>query len=96
MITHDTPAALDARPNSLKISKSAFFLKKCWVPPRRSGPRAKALKCMGKENASANQAQKRCYCLNHRNVLYAPAGRKRHTTARSQKDSSPRSKIGPD
>jgi hypothetical protein len=25
MITHDTPAALDARPNLLKISKSAFF-----------------------------------------------------------------------
>jgi hypothetical protein len=25
MITHGTPAALDARPNSLKISKSAFL-----------------------------------------------------------------------
>jgi hypothetical protein len=27
MITHDTPAALDARPNSLKISKIGFFFK---------------------------------------------------------------------
>jgi len=36
------------------------------VASARSGPRAKALKCMGKENACANQAQQRCNRLNHR------------------------------
>jgi hypothetical protein len=83
MVTHATPVTLNAGPNSLKISKSAF-LKEVLVVSPRSDPRAKTVKCVGKENAGANQAQKRCNCLNHR------------TAAHSQRDSPPKSKIGPD
>jgi hypothetical protein len=82
MITHDTPATLDARPNSLKISKSAF-LKEVLGASLRSSPRAKALKCMGKKNASANQAQKRCNRLNHRKRPLRPS-RERTTYYRAQ------------
>jgi hypothetical protein len=64
MVTHDTPATLDTGPNSLKISKSAFERKLAASP--RSDPRAKTVKCVGKKNTGANQAQKRCNCLNHR------------------------------
>jgi hypothetical protein len=72
MVTHDTPATLDARPNSLKISKSDS-LKEVLAASPRSGPRAKTLKCVRKENAGANQAQKRCNRLNHRKDPLRPS-----------------------
>jgi hypothetical protein len=90
-----TPATLNAGPNSLKFSKSAF-LKAVPVVALGSDPRAKTLKCVGKENAGANQAQKRCNCLNHRKDPLRPGGRERHAASHSQRDSPARSKIGPD
>src|SRR5258708_26567427 len=65
MVTHDTPATFDTGPNSLKISKSALFEKSVLVVSPRSDPRAKTVKCVGKETAGANQTQKPCNCLNH-------------------------------
>jgi hypothetical protein len=44
---------------------------------RRSGPRAKTLKGVGKENARANQAQKRCNNFDHRKYPLAPVLTKR-------------------
>jgi hypothetical protein len=69
MMTHSTPAARNAGPNLLKISKSALQN----LRPAGSGPRTKAVKCMGKENAGAHQAQKRCNCLDHRKCPLRPA-----------------------
>jgi hypothetical protein len=87
MVTHDTPATLNAGPNSLKLSKSAF-LKDVPVVSPRSNPRAKTLKCVGKENAGANQAQKRCNCLNHRKDPLRP-GRERTTCRLAQSKGFP-------
>jgi hypothetical protein len=99
MFTHHTPATLDARPNYLKLSESAFLQRgaamfreligsqKSWLhgslvftevlASRRSGPRAKTLKGVGKENARANQAQKRCNNFDHRKYPLAPVLTKR-------------------
>ena len=62
----------------------------------RSGPRAKTLKCVSKENTGAKQTQTRCNCLNHRKILRAPARTQRHDTAHSQKDSETGPKIRPE
>jgi hypothetical protein len=83
MVTHDTPATFDTGPNLLKISKSALFERSVLVVSPRSDPRAKTVKCVGKENAGANQAQKRCNCLNHRKDPLRP-GRDRTTCRRAQ------------
>src|SRR5258705_8329562 len=80
MVTHDTPATFDTGPNSLKISKSALFERSVLVVSPRSDPRAKTVKCVGKKNAGANQAQKRCNCLNHRKDPFRPGGER--TTCR--------------
>jgi hypothetical protein len=63
MIAHVAPFSMDAGPkmlglNLLKISESASCTRQT-VPRLRSGPRTKAFQCMGKEDAGANQAQKR-------------------------------------
>jgi hypothetical protein len=75
MFTHGAPAARDAGPNLLKISESALSQKvqRYCVPLPKSEPRKEAVICMGKKNAGANQAHKRCNCLDHRNVQSAPA-----------------------
>ena len=70
VITHDTPSTLDARPNLLKLSESAF-LKEVSASPR-SGPRAIALKCVGKENPGSKQSQESRNRLNHRKCPLRP------------------------
>jgi hypothetical protein len=49
-------AVHNAGPNLLKVSELAF-VQDVLLPQLRSGPRAKAFKCVGKKNPGANQAQ---------------------------------------
>jgi hypothetical protein len=92
-MTHNTPAARNAGPNLLKISKSASLQN---LRPAGSGPRTKAVKCMGKENAGAHQAQKRCNCLDHRQMSVAPRPDRTTAALHSQKDFLGKSKIEAD
>jgi hypothetical protein len=57
-VTHDAPADRDAGPNLLKLSES-FLL--------QHRPRTIALISVSKENAGADEAEKCCNCLDHRN-----------------------------
>jgi hypothetical protein len=63
MITHGAPAALDAGPNLLKISKSAFWQKGAVGEIR---PLKEAIKRVGEENAGAHQGHNHRNCINHR------------------------------
>jgi hypothetical protein len=76
MFSHGAPATRDAGPNLLKISESPFC-KRYWGPLPGSGPGTKAFKCVGKEDARANQAQKCCNCFNHRKCPLAPVATER-------------------
>ena len=84
MFTHGAPVTLDALPNSLKVSESVFFNELA----AGSGPRAKALKGVGKENADADQAEKRCNRLKHRKCPLRPGWDRTTAALHSQKDSS--------
>jgi hypothetical protein len=95
MITHDTPATLNAGPNSLKFSKSAFSKGVLWFP------RVQALE----RKPSNAWARKMPALISPRNAVTVsiiakihcfPARRERHAAAHSQRDSPPRPKIGPD
>jgi hypothetical protein len=70
MFTHGTPAARDAGPD---FGISSFAKGQRYCVPLQSESRKEAVICMGKKNARANQAHKRCNCLDHRNVQSAPA-----------------------
>jgi hypothetical protein len=85
MFTHDAPVTLDARPNSLKVSESVFLKRACGFR-RGSGPRAKALECVSKKNADANQAEKRCNRLKHRKFPLRPGWDKTTAALHSQKE----------
>jgi hypothetical protein len=63
IVTHDAPADRDAGPNLLKLSES-FLL--------QHRPRTIALISVREENAGADEAEKCCNCLDHRNCPYAP------------------------
>jgi hypothetical protein len=58
IVTHDAPADRDAGPNLLKLSES-FLL--------QHRPRTIALISVSEENAGADEAEKCCNCLDHRN-----------------------------
>jgi hypothetical protein len=58
IVTHDAPADRDAGPNLLKLSES-FLL--------QHRPRTIAFISVRKENAGADEAEKCCNCLDHRN-----------------------------
>jgi hypothetical protein len=51
---------------------------------------------MGKENAGAHQAQKRCNCLDHRQMSVAPRPDRTTAALHSQKDFLGKSKIEAD
>jgi hypothetical protein len=57
-ITHDAPADRDTGPNLLKLSES-FFL--------QNRPRTITLKSVREKNAGADEAEKPCNHLDHRN-----------------------------
>jgi hypothetical protein len=58
IVTHDAPADRDAGPNLLKLSESLFL---------QNRPRTIALKSVRKKNAGADEAEKHCNHLDHRN-----------------------------
>jgi hypothetical protein len=58
IVTHDAPAACDAGPNLLKLSESS---------PLQHRPRTIAFISVREENAGADEAEKRCNHLDHRN-----------------------------
>jgi hypothetical protein len=58
IVTHDAPADRDAGPNLLKLSESLLLQRR---------PRTIALISMRKENAGADEAEKPCNHLDHRN-----------------------------
>jgi hypothetical protein len=58
IVTHDAPADRDAGPNLLKLSESS---------PLQHRPRTIALISVRKKNAGADEAEKRCNHLDHRN-----------------------------
>jgi hypothetical protein len=58
VVKHDAPAERDAGPNLLKLSES-FFL--------QHRPRTIAFKSVRKKNAGADEAEKPCNHLDHRN-----------------------------
>ena len=112
MFTHHTPATLDARPNLLKLSESAFFQEvlQCFANVVfREGHISPTSWLRGGhalERKPSNAWARKMPALNNPKnavtvsiiayVLRAPIGTKRHGTAHSQKDSEPESKIGPD
>jgi hypothetical protein len=57
-VTHDAPAERDAGPNLLKLSES-FFL--------QHRPRTITFKSVREKNAGADEAEKPCNHLDHRN-----------------------------
>jgi hypothetical protein len=80
-VTHDAPADRDAGPNLLKLSESLLLQRR---------PRTIALISVRKENAGADEAEKRCTHLDHRNCPCAPSReQKRHAGPHSQKDFEP-------
>ncbi len=83
-VTHGAPADRDAGPNLLKLSES-FLLQ------HRS--RTIALISVSKKNAGADEAEKRCNHLDHRNCPCAPGEQKRRAGPHSQKDFEPPPKI---
>jgi hypothetical protein len=58
IVTHDAPADRNAGPNLLKLSES-FLL--------QHRPRTITLKSVREKNAGADEAEKRCNHLDHRN-----------------------------
>jgi hypothetical protein len=58
IVTHDAPADCNAGPNLLKLSES-FFL--------QHRPRTIAFKSVREKNAGADEAEKPCNHLDHRN-----------------------------
>jgi len=58
IVTHDAPADRDAGPNLLKLSESSLLQR--W-------PRTIALISVREKNAGADEAEKCCNCLDHRN-----------------------------
>jgi hypothetical protein len=63
IVTHDAPADRDAGPNLLKLSESSLL---------QHRPRTIALISVSEENAGADEAEKRCNHLDHRNCPCAP------------------------
>jgi hypothetical protein len=59
VVTHDAPADRDVGPNLLKLSESF---------PLQHRPRTIALIGVSKENAGADEAEKSCNHLDHRNL----------------------------
>jgi hypothetical protein len=57
-VTHDAPADSDAGPNLLKLSESLFLQKR---------PRTITFKSVREKNAGADEAEKPCNHLDHRN-----------------------------
>jgi hypothetical protein len=85
VVTHDAPADRDAGPNLLKLSESSLL---------QHRPRTIALISVSKENAGADEAEKRCNHLDHRICPKRPCGgQKRHAGPHSQKDFEPAPKI---
>jgi hypothetical protein len=76
IVTHDAPADRDAGPNLLKLSES-FLLQ------RR--PRTIALISVSEENAGADEAEKCCNCLDHRNCPWQPLHDRNDTRGRTVK-----------
>jgi hypothetical protein len=87
VVTHDAPADRDAGPNLLKLSES-FLL--------QHRPRTIALISVSEENAGADEAEKCCNCLDHRNCPCAPGRQKRYAGLHSQKDFERLKKSEPD
>jgi hypothetical protein len=63
VVTHDAPADCDAGPNLLKLSESF---------PLQHRPRTITFISVRKENAGADEAEKCCNCLDHRNCPKRP------------------------
>jgi hypothetical protein len=85
VVTHDAPADCDAGPNLLKLSESLAL---------QHRPRTIALISVRNENAGADEAEKRCNHLDHRNLSLSALGRqKRQARPHSQKDFEPAPKI---
>jgi hypothetical protein len=63
IVTHDAPAERDAGPNLLKLSESLLL---------QNRPRTVALKSVRKKNAGAEDAEKPCNHLDHRNCPSSP------------------------
>jgi hypothetical protein len=66
VVTHDAPADRDVGPNLLKLSESF---------PLQHRPRTIAFISVRNENAGADEAEKCCNCLDHRNCPCAPGDR---------------------
>jgi hypothetical protein len=63
IVTHDAPAEYDAAPNLLKLSESF---------PLQHRPRTIAFIGVRKKNAGADEAEKHCNHLDHRNYPLRP------------------------
>ena len=72
MITHGYTCRSGCWSEFIKDFGIGFLVKGAGWCSLRSGPRMKAIQCMGDENGGADQAQKRCGYLYHRKCPCTP------------------------
>src|SRR6266446_644226 len=90
MVTHDTPATLDTGPNPLKISKSALLKEVCWRSHRGQTLERKPSNAWARKMPALIRPRNAVTVSIIVKIHCAPAGRERHATAHSQRDSPDR------